>query len=264
MKMYTAEGQIVEVVKKLDEGWLGKTMYEDYRSDSEDGDFEPEWVSDDKILFFDALYENPLTEAYATEVKKLKSEIGKLQSELLDIRDTKRSEEGLLHKVGKYPFVQALVDYLVGDYEFILYLRNYSVKNRQSVWSSVKVYVTFFSKTGCSLYKLYSDHWIDAGKDDEFMIFKTKQEITEFAKKSIIGEISVSKSNYNPVHYLSEWFNKIDASCGVKNDPDVKAAYDSKIAELTKQEQGERAKRLQEEVNQLEAKKKELEKLTPA
>src|SRR5580693_9358945 len=128
MKMYTAEGQVVEMIKKLDQGYLGKIMYEEYRSEDEEGDFEMECVADDKILFFDTLYEKPLTEAYATEVKKLKSEISKLHQEIDDLGNTKRIEKGLLGKVSQYPFVKAIVDYLTGDYEFILFLRNYSVK----------------------------------------------------------------------------------------------------------------------------------------
>src|SRR5277367_1613726 len=136
MKMYTPDGQAVQMIQKIEQGYLGKIIYEDLCADEEEGEFTAEYIADDKILFFEVLLDSPLTEAYATEVKKFKREQQKLQEEIDNLRNIKRSEEGLLHKISKFPFVQKLVDYVTGDYQFVLYLRDYDVRLRQNIWTS--------------------------------------------------------------------------------------------------------------------------------
>ena len=145
--MYTPDGQAVQMIQKIEQGYLGKIIYEDLCADEEEGEFTAEYIADDKILFFEVLLDSPLTEAYATEVKKFKREQQKLQEEIDNLRNIKRSEEGLLHKISKFPFVQKLVDYVTGDYQFVLYLRDYDVRLRQNIWTSTKISVCNFKDT---------------------------------------------------------------------------------------------------------------------
>jgi len=257
MKMYTVDGQEVELVKKINEGYLARLVYcDDYDDEglSEDDEFV-----DDDIHFFKNLYDNAPIEKYAKEVSELKIQTEKLKKQISELASKKRSEESLLNKVSKFPIVQQLVDYITGDFKFILYISNFEMKTKESVYNSPYVAMAHTINSGYCLYRLRNDSYPSYSDDIKFLVFKTKEETTDYSKKEILTRIKKYKSTYNASSNFKEMFDKIDRSCPAKSDPDVVSAYKDKLKELTEIENKEKEEKLNKEMEELLKKQQKLQ-----
>src|SRR5690348_5668183 len=131
MKMYTLEGMEVELVKKIDEGYLAKMVYSRYYEDDEEiGEMC------NQITFYENLYETAPTEKYADEVKRLIDTKNNLEKQVSELISTKRNEEALLNKVNKFPILKALAAYLTGEFKFHLRFSNYEISPKENVYLS--------------------------------------------------------------------------------------------------------------------------------
>lgn len=258
--MYTKDGQTVEVVKKLEEGFLAKVIYEDFSSDDEDGDFESKWVTEDRITFFESLYDRPMTEAFAKEVTDLRAEADKLSNDIAELREQKMNESGLLNKIAKFPFIQKLVDYMTGEYEFILILTRFEVCKKSQYYSSPFVKAANLEHGGWGLYKIQNRYYTSE-EDQPFMPFKTMEELNAFTKAALISHVERFASNYNKSGNLKDWFEKLHRTCEAKNEHEFMELYKSKLNSFMREEEKEQAAKLEKEVQELEAKKIKLQKL---
>jgi len=254
--MYTIDGQSVEVVKKIEDGYLAKMVYESYSEDSEDY----EEVVSDQVLYFPNLFDKPVIEKYADEVKKLKAQETELALSIDRLQAAKRSEEGLLNKISKFPFIAALVGYVTGEYEFILHLNSLKVVKKSSYYASPNVKVMNLKSSGWQMAVLSSDYYDSDRDDTPFLPFMTMEDLNAYAKDFMIKKIgSFTSKDYNNSRGLEEWHRNISDSCTVKNDPSVLAYLKSKLSEMKSTE----AIRDKERINkEIEEKKKQLEKLT--
>lgn len=254
--MFTVDGQAVEVVKKIEEGYLAKMVYESYSDDNEDY----EEVTADQVLYFDRLFEKPVLEKYAEEVKQLKAQETELALSVDRLRAVKRSEEGLLNKISKFPFISALVGYMTGEYEFILHLNSLKVIKRSSYYASPNVKVMNFKSGGWQMAVLSSDYYDSDRDDTPFLPFMTMEDLNAYAKEFIIKKISgFNSSDYNNSRSLEDWHKKISDSCPMKNDTSVLTMLKNKLAEMKSVEAARDKERINKEI---EEKKKQLDKLS--
>ena len=257
MKMYTQDGQEVELVKKIEEGYLAKLVY---YGGSFDYDYNEDTVIiDDDIQFFTILFDSAPTEKYEKRVEELKKEADTLDYKINELRQLKYSEEGLINKVSKYPIIQQLVDYITGDFKFVLYLSDLEIKEKGYVYQSPYVAMAHTINSGYCLYKLKNDSYPSYSDDIKFLVFKTKEEATEYSKKEILTRIKKYKSTYNSSSKFKNMFAKIDSSCPAKRDPDVGNAYETKLKELTEIENKEIEEKLKKEMEELLKKQQKLQ-----
>lgn len=255
--MYTQDGQEVELVRKIDEGYLAKLVYcNDDFDDNYDDDSD---FIDDDIHFFTILFESAPTEKYAKEVEKLKAEADALDVKINELRQLKYSEESLISKVSKFPIVQQLVDYITGDFKFVLYLSDLEIKPKEQVYQSPHVAMAHTINSGYCLYKLRNDNYPSYSDDIKFLVFKTKELADDYSKKEILTRIKKYKSTYNAPSNFKEMFDKIDRSCSAKSDQEVVNAYKEKFKELTEIENKEKEEKLNKEMEELIKKQQKLQ-----
>lgn len=260
MKMYTRDGQAVEVTKKIEDGYLAKIIYEGYSEDFDQGE-EPDYSLGEQIIFFAELFEIPQTEAYALEVKKLKEEADALRGVIADLKAQKENEANLLNQIAKYPFIAKLVQYVTGDFKYILSLTNYEVIDKGKIYNGPYVKVMNTEGQGWGLYKLAHNTY-SSNEDSPFLCFQTIEEANAYVKESLIKTIGAYKDSlYSSPQNLKDWFEKIHYQQKMKYDPEVTDAFNEKLSELTKLFAKRRADDLQKKLQDLEAQKKELENL---
>jgi hypothetical protein len=263
MKMYTHDGQAVEVVKKIEDGYLAKLIYEDYSEDFDEED-DPDYSLGEQIVFFAELFEAPQTFAYALEVKKLKDEAEKIRIDIAVLVAQKANEAGLLNQIAKYPFIAKLVQYVTGDFNFILNLNTYEVSDKKVIYNGPYIRAMNTEGAGWGLYKL-SHSGYSSNEDRPFLIFHTMDEVNSFVKTELIEKIGKYRDGfYNSPQNLKEWFSRIHYKQTMKDDPEVLAAFEAKMAELTRIQAKRQADELEKQFQALEAKKKELENLQTA
>jgi hypothetical protein len=261
MKKYLKNGQQVTVVKEIEGGFLYKLDYTQY---SEEDDFyyenEDEIYIDETIYFSEVLYDNPPVEKYHKSIIELKKEIESIECQILEINKLKKEEESLLTSIKKRDFVQGLVDYLNGDFKYVLYLKDMEIKDKNNCYISEFVKITNTKGSGYSLYKLRSEEY-ESYDDTPIMVFKSFDEAQLFAKNKLIERLVVNteKSNYKwGSRGIEDWYKSIDRSIKLSDNEEIKEIYNRKIAEAKKREDEEKKAKLQKEI---EEKKKALESI---
>ena len=263
--MYTPDGIAVKMEKKIEGGYLARIIYDqmDYGDyDEDDEDAEPmitEYGAGDQLMFYPELSEHPLTLQYAKEVADLQKEAIRLSNEISDLREQKRSEEGLLNKIAKFPFIQKLVEYVTGDFEFILNLGNYEVDKKSQRYNGPFVKAMNVKDGGWGLYRLKSDNY-SSGEDRPFLCFQTIEEVNAYVKAALLDTITAWKPGiYNLTHSFKEWYSKIHYQQVMKDDTEVVAAYKIKLDELAKIESQQQADALDKQMQELEERKRKLQ-----
>ena len=256
--MYTIEGVEVFVVKKIEEGYLAKLIY-CYNGYDEDEDEIDEMC--EQVVFYEKLYDKPLTEKYANEVNTLISEKDKLELEISNLKILKSEEEYLLNKINKFPILKKLADYLTGDFKFYMDFSRYEITPKEKTWLSTNVKVVNFKSDGWCLYKLRSEN--SEGYDDTpFMIFNTVEEAVDFSRTMRIAILQKYKKNeYWSSNTLIEEHDKISYTNPVKKDAKYLEAYNEMLSFLIDREQKREAEKLKKEIEELENKKRRLENL---
>lgn len=260
MKMYTIDGTEVFVVKKIEDGYLAKQIYSNNGYDEED-EVEIEEICE-YVVFYEKLYEKPLTEKYAKEVSTLISEKDKLEIEISNLKRLKSEEEYLLNKINKFPILKKLADYLTGDFKFYMDFSRYEILPKEKVWLPTNVKVVNFKSDGWCLYKLRHEN--SEGYDDTpFMIFNTIEEAVEHSREMLTARMQQYKKNeYWSSRGLKEEHDKISYTNPVKQDAKYLEAYNETLSFLVDKEKKKEAERLQKEIEEFENKKKKLESLS--
>jgi hypothetical protein len=263
MKKYTKEGEEIFVIKAIDGGFLGKKIY--YTPEGEDENYEPEEDEcelGNEVLFFEQLFDKPLTIKYASDVNALLAQQEKIQNEINDLLSKKYTEESTRSKLKDWDVIQNLVDYLTGDFNFILYLKDFSFKKREQTYLSSYISLSNTKNNGWYLKILNNDNY-DSDYDKEFRVFKTIEELNQFAKTALLKRIADWKCSWSiSADDFNDWFKKFDKNSSIVKDSDVEKAFQDKLSLLKKQDDIERASRLEKEIKDLEEKKKKLSELT--
>lgn len=260
MKKYTIDGKEVEIVKEIEGGFLVKEVLEYYQPDwdEEDEPNEGDQIVGEQILFFEKLYDEPLVAKHADKIKQLEKDAEKLNNEISELQATKRNEESLLSKVSKYPFVQTMVDYLIGDFNFLLDMKDFGVKKKDQSFNTNYIKVTNTKSNGWGIYKLRNDNY-DSSDDTPFRVFKTMDDLTEFSRKHLTSALEVYSCNYNRASNFKEWFSRIDYSNPTKKEPEFITLYNEKYNRLVEEDKAETAKNVQKKIDELEEQKKKLQ-----
>jgi len=257
-KMYTIDGMEVSVVKKIEDGFLAKQIYVYNGYEEDEGEVEE--VSE-QIIFYDKLYEKPLTEKYAKEVSALISEKDKLETEISNLKILKTEEETLLNKINKFPILKKLADYFTWDFKFHMDFSRYEILPKEKVWLSPNVKVVNFKSNGWCLYKLRHED-SDNYDDTPFMIFNTTEEAVEYSRKMLIARMEQYKENeYWGSKGFKDEHDKISCTNPVKEDKEYLDAYNEVFSFLVAREKKRGAEKLQKEIEELEKKRKQFEEL---
>lgn len=246
MKKYLKNGQEVEVIKEIDGGYLYQFCYSNDYSDDD------VWIDEDVTYFTETLYDNPPVNVLHSEVKSLQDEITKLQEERNKIRELKNSEKGLLTEIKQRDFIQGLVDYLNGDFKYVLYVEDMEIIEKQRVYISPFIKITNTKGSGFSLFTLRSENY-DSYDDRAIMVFKTFDEAQKYAKNKLIDKLkyNTEKSNYKwSSGTIKDWFNKINSTCKLKDDPDIMKIYTDKFESAKQKEDEEKRIKLQKEIEE--------------
>lgn len=257
--MYTIDGTEVLVVKKIEEGYLAKQIYS-YNGYDEDNEEEIEEMCE-QVVFYEKLYEKPLTEKYAKEVSDLISEKDKLESDISNLQRLKREEEYLLNKINRFPILKKLADYLTEDFKFYMDFSNYEILPKEKMYISSNVKVVNFKSDGWCLYKLRNEN-SDSYEDRPFMIFNTIDEAVEYSRTHLIARMQQYKKNeYWGSGTFKDEHNKISYTNPVTKDPKYIEVYNDTLAFLIDRENKRAAEKLKKEIEEFEKKKEQLEKL---
>ncbi len=255
--MYTIDGEEVELFKEIEDGFLAKPIFSEYNWEDEDDGEEVKSVSD-KINFYPILFKNPPIERFADDIVKLKKEANKISEEIGELERTRESEKSLLHKISKYPFVQTMVDYLTGDFSFILDMQDYEVRKKEQSYNTNFIKVTNTKSYGWALYKMRNDSY-DSSDDRKFRIFKTMEELLSFCKGHLTSELNRWSSNWSRADGFKKWFGSIHHSNPCKDDPDFKAMYEAKYKRLVDEDKEAAAAQIKKEMDALEEKRNKLQ-----
>lgn len=257
MKMYTLEGMEVELVKKIEDGYLAKMVYSRYYEEDE----EIEELCN-QITFYEKLYETAPTEKYAKEVSDLTIQRDSLHKEISDLRTIKNEEEYLLNKINKFPIIKGLADYLTGDFKFHLNFSNYEILEKEKVYLSPNVKAMNLKDGGWGIYKLYYENSESGSDDKPFMVFQTKEDAVKYSRGLLINRMNQYKKNeYWSSNGLKEEHNKISYTNPVNTDTEYLRVYNEVYTFLVDREKKKQAEKIKKELEEFEAKKKKLSEL---
>jgi len=245
MKKYLKNGQEVEVIKEIEGGYLYQHCFYDDYSDEE-------YTDESITCFTEKLFNNPPMGKLHEKIVALQAEIDNLENERDEINKLKQNEKELLVKIEKHDFVQGLVDYLNGDFKYVLYIENMEIAEKNSVYISPFIKITNTKNGGYSLFTLRNENYDDYD-DSAIMVFKTIEEAREYAKKRLINELkhNTEKANYKwGSNNIKKWFDGIHRTCNLKDDVDIKKIYAEKFEEAKKKEDEEKRIRLQKEIEE--------------
>ena len=257
MKKFTKEGKEVIIVKEIEGGFLTKGVYNYWDEENEE---EAETINE-TIVFYAELFETAPTEKYADVVSKLKKVADDIRYQINDLKEVRDNEKSLIQKVSKFPIVQQLVDYITGNFLFVLYINTLEQIPKAQAYLSPYIAMAHTKCEGYWLYRLRNDNYF-ASDDIKLLTFKTQEELNTYSKKLLIERLESAKFNYNRSSNLKDILTKIHYTCKIKDDTDVLAAFDKKLKEFQKEDKIERETKLKKEVEELDNKRKELELLS--
>lgn len=237
--MYTKQGNEVIVTKVLEQGFLAKHVYV-----NEEG----EEIEDDELVYFENLFESPLTEKLSEEIKLLIEQKENLMNEIREANKTKLS----MSAADKIPALREFINYVNGDFTHLVWLSDCEVCEKSKVYTSPFVGVAYVKSQGYELRKLKNENYM-SGDDPTFRIFQSRKDAEDFA---IIRACEIirrtSMMNYFGVGHLENALRSIDYP--LRSNAKVKEAFDSAMV-IAKEKEKER---IDERVKEKEA---ELQKL---
>lgn len=247
-------GQEVEVIREVDGGFIyAPVVYFD-------GDDDSDMILDDDPLFTKDVYDSPPIFKLHDEVVRLQNEVQKLNSELIEINRAKRVMSDVASMIPQWDFVQCLVDYLKGDFQYVLFLGNMELRHKDSVYISPYIKIVRTKDGGFRMYKLRSEQY-ESFDDIPIRIFKTFDDAQIFAKKELITNLifCTDAAQYKwSYRVIKEKFNEIHSSCKLKNDAEVQELFNKKMAEAEERENKDKTEKLRKEI---EEKQKQLESI---
>jgi hypothetical protein len=245
MRKCLIDGQEVEVIKEIDGGFLYKHVFYD-------SEYSEEYVSDDITYFTNKLYDTPPTEKYNSKITDLQRQIDELQGERNKIRGLMLSEKSLLTEIKKRDFVQGLVNYLNGNFKYVLLLDKMEIKDKSSVYVSDYIKITNTKGSGFSLFTLRNDNY-DHYDDRPIMVFDTFEAAQIYAKTKLLNELEYATEKATYIwasNTIGEWYEKIHSSSKLKEDEEIKAMYLKKFNEAKIKEDAKNKEKIQKEIEE--------------
>jgi hypothetical protein len=254
MEKYLANGQAVKLIKVINGGYLFQNLWND-------PDYNDEYTDESVTYFTDTLFDSPPVEKYHKEVLELQNQIKRLQKERDEIQQLKHKEKSLLAEIKNRDFIQCLVDYMNGNFEWLLRLDTMEICEKDKVYISPNIKLTNKEKKGYELFIMRSADY-DSWDDRPIMVFKTFEDDQKFAKQALIDRLvfATEKQQYKwSSSNIKDWFNDIHHSVKLNEDKDILEIYARKYDETKLREDAEKKLKIQQEI---EEKQKLLEKIS--
>ena len=251
--MYTPTGQKVKVVRKIEEGYLGYEIY-GYGGEYDDG--IEEWPSD-AISFFPILHDEAPTKKYSSKIGMLKDDIKNLQAELNEARSLVRKEKSLLSKIGKFPILHQVHQFVTRDYEFTLWLEDLDVDKKTS-HNINKWIIAKEEDKPISMYRIRDG--VNYGEKKPFMVFRDMESLEKESKEIILKWVKEWGRKYDWTR-SKDFKNHFDKFCfhnPAKKDHEVLAAFNARFNDLLA---AEKVKAAEDAKKKIEAAQAELERL---
>ena len=255
MKKYLATGQEVSVIKQIEEGYLYNAVF--YSDEDE------EEIIDEQILFTSKIYDSPPKERYHNEITVLKNQITCLNKELDDLKNVHDKKQYLLKEIKEWPFIQMLVDYLNGNFKYVLRLYNMEIQSKDKIYITPYIKILNKESDGLSMYTLYNSKHESTTDDRAIFVFKTFEEAQEYAKKKLIEELifETEKNQYKASsNWIKTWYNNIHDSNKLNEDKEFKDFYTQKFDETVARENTIEREKLLKEIKDKEEKLKSIVK----
>ena len=227
---YLSNGQEVTLVEKTETGFLVQGMYE-YPT-SEDSEENENGYFPGEIIFVDKVFDTPPTEKLAKDVADLKVKKNTLQSEISELRRLKGQEESVLNKVSKIPNFQMVVNYLNGDFKFVLDTKRLEIKDATRVYNSKNICVEIIN--GKLMLGIMDREYFNS-EHHEVLVFNSIEDAEKERKERFIAKMK----SHNYDYALNELFTEYNFK-DLAADEDVKAIYDAKMVEIKGKKRNER------------------------
>lgn len=238
--MYTVDGQEVYIKEKAGSGYIGCFVFE-Y------GDYEEPQFGAPQFFETKELYETPPVEKYNKEIAGLKQEINGLKQKRKEAQNELTNVNNERAKLKDFPIFNQAVKYLNGDYEYILYLGDFVIKNKSEGFQ--KKQIRAYHANDKKYLILYdSDYGYESDRDKAILVFDNIEGAQKEAEERIVDRINKITWESN----LNNLMEKADKE--VCNKQSVQDAIKSKRKQFT----AEQKTSLEENVIK---KKQELEKL---
>lgn len=251
--MYTPEGVVVVVTKILEEGYLGSVLY------SYDEPIDIDYIDDDcigKIEYFEKLYPKPLTAHLSDAIVKLRAQRDEIEKEVDELDQKRQGMELALAATGQFPWLKQALDYLIGNYEYVVRVDNLQVSRRGAYYTQ-KLQVNNLPGNN-NIRLIENDYTRDA--DPIIRIFNTIEEVGEFCRKVILGHLGgLLSQKYSSPQNVNTYMSSIHNTCPVLFGHDITQAVNETIAELDKRVNTTYVNQLRTEINKKSAELQKIE-----
>jgi hypothetical protein len=231
---YLADGREIEVIKKIEDGYLVKQTWQ-FHGEGDEEDDDKEFTGE--IEFFPKVYNKPPTEKLAAEVIALNKEIHSLHEQLSGLKHLKETEKSLLNSISKIPGLESIVNYLKGDFKYLLYLDNLTIKSYDEVYHKQEFQI-IMDRSGKLIFKT------DSYDGKAIITFQNKEDADAERRRLFIERISTAPNYRWLESYAKEYYNR-----DLMIDPIIKAMWDTKMTEVREFEKKENISRAMKEIN---------------
>jgi len=253
--MYTIDGEAVLIHREIEGGYLGQFLYDvDF---DEDDDFDPDdMICDTRIILHPQLFSEPPKIHIHKEIQELQNEKSNLNIELHELRVLKQEENITLGKIAKFPIIQQLVDFLNGDYAYLVYLKDLElIEKRQRYISSHVSTANIKSDGGFCLYLMSSENY--TSRDDRaFTIFKTKEDADKFIIGKIIERLNSHQTNEyggDPIEQLERVKREFYNHYNLFKLPEIEIVYNKKRQTISEDFEKKKEEKRQARLLELQA-----------
>ena len=234
MTKYTIEGYEVEVIRELNPGFLYTHIY----------DYEGIEEIDKEICYAEKLYDYPPTLKLHEEIKRLTDVKDKMGQQIQELDKQHYDKAKLLKDIKQLPFLQMAMDYINGNYKYVMYLNNYYIKSKDRIYQSNSYTITYSEKGGLNL----------RIEDSNARIYQSMEDAQADAKKLFMEKVekeTKKTDGYNPwsSSTIADMLRKVDQSSGLQQDAEVLAFITKKKAEAKEREDANDVIKLQKEID---------------
>lgn len=245
-KKYLITGEEVELIREVEGGYLYSPVYYDSVDDYT--------FCDDTILFTEKLYDEPVTAKLHDDVKDLENKKEILKKELVELNKRISNETSLAWKVKEHEFIQMLIDYMNKDYEYIVYLDRFDMKQKSRIFHENYFYVEN-SKNGIKLILLSNGDYLSSS-DRQVFALKDKESAYNLLKSKWI-EILRQSTECDRYKWsddrIKKHFNSIEYS-ELKKDKEVIQLYNDKLTEAIERQKKQKEDYIRKEIEEMQKK----------
>jgi hypothetical protein len=239
---FLPNGQEVIIHKQIEGGYLVKRKF---IGDEEDIYGEVE--------FAEKVFDSPPTEKFAEEIVVLNEQAEKLRGDIDGLKRIKNEETSTLSKIARIPNFQMVVDYLNGDFKYLLDCKYLKIKTIGNTYLNRNIGFEMV-KGEIRLYTLDRDYF---GSDkSDIAVFKTMEDAGAERKKRYMERLNTCMWD----HSLKELLSNSDFS-DLKQLDEIRLLGETKMQELQKKNKEQRIvdakRRIDEAVKTLQSENEE-------